>query len=500
MGEVRADADDTIEDTGTNIDPVVVLVGNNDPSPRLHRVIINPLNPRKFIESVRKKTFPGSDASMKLAWTYADGEEFNPIDPFDIETLLVFAQCEMLASRPLPLLRVRQFDEALVPLSAVDAIETMTFDEIKKLASEQAEVESHNPLAEEVLSPRDWPTSNNWFWRKHLEFIKPPESFPDDEVSDCMPWLRRSHFINKFIEIFSLIVILVSVVVFCIETIPTYRIKENGEERGTDEPVESLFVIEATCVAWFTVEYLWRLFYAPFKWKFIKHPLNVIDLIAIIPFYASFGISGGGGSQLTIVRILRLSRVSRLAKVSRHSTRLQDMVTCISATQSELVLFFLITSVATILFASAAFYAEKDEPDTDFISIPAGFWWALVTMTTVGYGDMSPTSVGGKIVGALCASLGVILLAIPAGIFISEFMKLHEERQRAKAIDSEATLTAKLEHHLQEALQVIEDLEKTSLETIKKAPSLASPPPSATKPTKSAAAQGGASSNQESTV
>ena len=75
-------------------------------------------------------------------------------------------------------------------------------------------------------------------------------------------------------------------------------------------------------------------------------------------------------SALVIVRILRLSRVSRLAKVSRHSSKLQDMLSCIAATQSDLVLFFLITAVCMVLFGTAIFYAEKDEADTDFISIP----------------------------------------------------------------------------------------------------------------------------------
>lgn len=114
----------------------------------------------------------------------------------------------------------------------------------------------------------------------------------------------------------------------------------------------------------------WRLFFAPSKWAFAKSPLNIIDLIAILPYYISLGMDSKTGSELTIVRILRLSRVSRLAKVGRHSSRLQDMITCIGSTSSELVLFFLITSVATILFGSAIFYAEKDQRDTDFISIP----------------------------------------------------------------------------------------------------------------------------------
>eukprot|EP00039_Didymoeca_costata_P007123 m.96529 g.96529 ORF g.96529 m.96529 type:complete len:497 (+) comp13549_c0_seq6:68-1558(+) len=439
----------SVLDNGKDSEDLVVMVANNDAEPLMHRMTLNPTEPQLFVTKVKARLFSGEKPPVNLIWSYADGEEFDPLDLYDLETLRVFCSCEIVAQRPTPLLRVRLESQDYSPLLISNATLSEQYTELKKALKDEDE--------EDESKVREWPTSSNPLWQSHYDFIKPKDEFTDDEVSDCIPWLRRSTFLIKFLEAFSIIVILVSVAIFCIETLPQYRLNDQGEDR--EDPVQSLYVTEAICVGFFTVEYLWRFFFAPYKWKFVKHPMQIIDIIAILPFYISLGLAGDGGSQLTILRILRLSRVS---KIFRHSSRLQDMVRCIVSTKSELVLFFLITSVATVLFASAIFFAEKDEPDTDFISIPASFWWALVTMTTVGYGDMSPSSVAGKIIGGLCASLGVILLAIPAGIFISEFMKLHEERQLEKAVSDEVSLASKLEHHLNEALGTIQKLEKAA--------------------------------------
>lgn len=262
---------------------------------------------------------------------------------------------------------------------------------------------------------------------------------------------------NQFLEVFSLVVTIVSVIVFCIETLPKYRLNDDGSERQ-HKPFQA---IEASCVAFFSAEYLWRLFFATDKVVFVKGWLNVVDLIAVLPFYIflileASGDAGGVTNSLVIVRILRLSRVSRLARVSRHSNNLQDVARCMVATRNELALFFLMTSVAMILFGSAIFFCEKDEPETNFVSIPAGFWWAIVTMSTVGYGDIVPVTPQGRVVGGLCATIGVILLAIPAGIFISEFLRLHEQRREQRAAKNrQGDPVAQLKRQLTAAYELV---------------------------------------------
>eukprot|EP00051_Salpingoeca_urceolata_P027651 m.482567 g.482567 ORF g.482567 m.482567 type:complete len:493 (+) comp22586_c0_seq1:415-1893(+) len=279
----------------------------------------------------------------------------------------------------------------------------------------------------------------------------------EPEQSECVWLFPEGHWVPTALENFTLVVIVVSVIGFILETLPTYRLEDDGEERDGDHP--TFFAIESACIAWFTIEYLVRWYSSHNPKRFPFQAMNIVDLIAIIPYYISLGLGGSSASSVAIVRILRLMRVTRLFKFSRHAQGLQDMITCISESRKELVLFFGITAVCTILFASAIFYAEKDEKETGFVSIPVSMWWAIITMTTVGYGDFSPTSVQGRFIGAIAASLGVVLLAIPAGIFISEFMRIHSERKKleTQGVDSAEVTLDKLEFTLEKAAEYLAD-------------------------------------------
>lgn len=214
------------------------------------------------------------------------------------------------------------------------------------------------------------------------DIMKDLPSFLDDEaynkksdetdheaMSDCIWWMKSSTRTVKFFETMTMVVIIVSVLGFVLETLPQYRLDENREPRTGDHPV--FFLIESVCIAWFTIEYAMR-FYAAGPARFTRwmwRPLNLVDLIAIIPYYIAFGIGSSGASSVAVVRILRLSRVTRLFKFSRHSSGLQDMLYCLGHTYNEMILFILIITVAGILFASAVFYCE-DGTDSGFVSIP----------------------------------------------------------------------------------------------------------------------------------
>lgn len=200
------------------------------------------------------------------------------------------------------------------------------------------------------------------------------------------------------------------------------------EEDDLPHLAEPFFVIETVCIIWFTFELMVRFASCPQKVAFFKNIMNFIDIVAIIPYFITLGtvISDDSKRQnqamsLAILRVIRLVRVFRIFKLSRHSKGLQILGQTLKASIRELglLVFFLLISV--ILFSSAVYFAEVDAEKTFFRSIPDAFWWAVVTMTTVGYGDMRPVTVAGKLVGSLCAIAGVLTIALPVPVIVSNF-------------------------------------------------------------------------------
>ena len=126
--------------------------------------------------------------------------------------------------------------------------------------------------------------------------------------------------------------------------------------------------------------------------------------------------------SFTVLRVIRLVRVFRIFKLSRHSKGLQILGQTIHASMRELGLLIFFLFICVILFSSAVYFAETGgDRESDFLSIPHAFWWAVVTMTTVGYGDMHPIGEWGKLVGSMCAIAGVLTIALPVPVIVSNF-------------------------------------------------------------------------------
>jgi len=183
--------------------------------------------------------------------------------------------------------------------------------------------------------------------------------------------------------------------------------------------------------------------------------MNIIDLVAIIPYYVTLGAvlvdedhAASGSSHamsLAILRVVRLVRVFRIFKLSRHSKGLQILGQTIRASMRELGLLIFFLMICVVLFSSAVYFAEADLADeSHFRSIPDAFWWAVVTMTTVGYGDMRPISAWGKLVGSMCAIAGVLTIALPVPVIVSNFNYFYH-RENADSLE-EGFRPAKLEY------------------------------------------------------
>ncbi|XP_071752268.1 potassium voltage-gated channel subfamily A member 1 [Centroberyx gerrardi] len=278
-------------------------------------------------------------------------------------------------------------------------------------------------------------------FREDEGFVKEEEKpLPEDEFKRQI-WLLfeypESSSPARGIAVVSVLVIVISIVIFCLETLPEFRDdKEYLQPRhNSTQPDhgftpfnDPFFIVETVCIIWFSFEIIVRFFASPSKPAFFKNIMNSIDIVSILPYFITLGTDlaqhQGNGQQamsFAILRIIRLVRVFRIFKLSRHSKGLQILGHTLRASMRELALLIFFLVIGVILFSSAVYFAEADEPTSQFTSIPDAFWWAVVTMTTVGYGDMKPITVGGKIVGSLCAIAGVLTIALPVPVIVSNF-------------------------------------------------------------------------------
>ena len=216
---------------------------------------------------------------------------------------------------------------------------------------------------------------------------------------------------------------------------PNSTEEDPGGGRSWSE--DPFFLVETLCICWFSLELLVRLLASPSKTAFFRNAMNLIDLAAIVPYFVALGTElarrrgvGQPAMSLAILRVIRLVRVFRVFKLSRHSRGLQILGQTLKASMRELGLLIFFLLIGVVLFSSAVYFAEAEDAGSSFTSIPQAFWWAVVTMTTVGYGDMAPVTVGGKLVGSLCAIAGVLTISLPVPVIVSNFSFFYRRELR----------------------------------------------------------------------
>ncbi|PFX28217.1 Potassium voltage-gated channel subfamily A member 2 [Stylophora pistillata] len=187
--------------------------------------------------------------------------------------------------------------------------------------------------------------------------------------------------------------------------------------------------IETVYVAWFTFEYVLRLFAAPNRVKFMTSALGLVDFLAILPFYITLIFEADGVliTSFPVLRIIRLIRVLRVLKLSRYSKGLKVLAQTLVMSGKDLPSLLAVMIINVILFSSVIYYVENDAKDNDFDSIPDAFWWTIITMTAVGYGDKVPKGAPGKLIGAICAVSGIVVLfCFPTPVLLSHFEEMYK--------------------------------------------------------------------------
>ena len=215
-------------------------------------------------------------------------------------------------------------------------------------------------------------------------------------------------------RLFDLVVvglILISIADFSIETLPDL----------TPGTLSLLRWVETVSVLLFTIEYLLRVLVADLKARFIFSFFGLIDLAAILPFYIALGV------DLRSVRAIRLVRLLRAVKLARYSDAMNRFRRAAVIAREELIVFLGVAGMLMYLSAVGIYYFENEAQPEVFASVFHSLWWAVVTLTTVGYGDTFPITLGGRLFTAAVLMAGLGSVAVPTGLIASAMAKVREE-------------------------------------------------------------------------
>ena len=315
-----------------------------------------------------------------------------------------------------------------------------------------------------LIRPPDIPFS---FFEEEISFfgleeetllrLRKKEGFSCEEIIlPKLQWQRKTWELFEYpdtsvaariIASLSVLVIMISIMILCAETM------FQGRSNHENSPYHQYwFLLELGCIIWFTIEYIIRFVASPNKWDFMISFLNIIDVLAILPYIITKSISYGHSVPFSVLRLARLVRILRIFKLSRHSLGLQILGHTLKASVKELGMLICFLFLGVILFSSAIFFAESGQNDM-FASIPDAFWYSLVTMTTLGYGDKVPITLIGKLVGSLCAVSGVLSIALPVPVIVANFelfnkidraidLERKEKRATQRKVDTAAPVTS----------------------------------------------------------
>jgi voltage-gated potassium channel len=266
----------------------------------------------------------------------------------------------------------------------------------------------------------------------------PPGLEPSPPESAHTPWRHRLHTVifeadttaGRSFDIALIIAITVSVVLVIVETV-TNRQSPSGR---------AMFVAEWIITGLFTLEYIARLIAVRRPAAYATSFFGIVDLLAILPAYA--GIVFAGGQYFLVLRVLRLLRIFRIFKLARFLSGAQLLSSAIGAARYKIAVF-LFTVVTIIIIVGALMYVIEGGKN-GFTSIPVSMYWAVVTLTTVGYGDVAPVTTLGRFVASLVMILGYGIIAVPTGIVTTELVNA---ARRPEEVSGQACPSCSAEGH-----------------------------------------------------
>ncbi len=209
------------------------------------------------------------------------------------------------------------------------------------------------------------------------------------------------------------LLIVISLVTFTIDTLPD--LSKNTRKL--------LSTFEVIAVAVFTVEYILRILVAEKRASFIFSFYGFVDLLAILPFYLSSGL------DLRAVRVFRLFRLVRILKLFRYNQAIKRFHRALIIAKEELILFGFVAIITLYLSAVGIYYFENEAQPEQFKSVIHSLWWAVTTLTTVGYGDMFPVTAGGRLFTFLVLMIGLGIVSVPTGLIASALSQAREEEK-----------------------------------------------------------------------
>ena len=221
----------------------------------------------------------------------------------------------------------------------------------------------------------------------------------------------------KAFDLLLLALISSSVLVVMLESVESYR-----EEHGA-----LLKILEWVFTIVFTVEFVTRVIVVRKRSRYLLSFFGMVDLLSILPTYLELFVSGT--SHLIIIRVLRLLRMFRILKMVNHMDETGYLVNALKASRPKIAVFLFGVMAVVCIEGTLMYILESEVPGSDFTSIPQAIYWGIVTVTTVGYGDIAPITVAGKVLASLMMLTGFAILAVPTGIVTAE---LHRELEKVR--------------------------------------------------------------------